>query len=503
MGGGFVWVRIRRLTGAAVIRCLLVSLLAVALFAGQARAQDVIIVRPPPPPGGSDSGSNNRFLPYIIGGIIVGVISILIVDRINADNKPPPPPDQPPPPPPPDGPALTQLQSPRLPPRSGPPVTNLRPGFHLPPPGVTQYVPNEVMLDIPATVSVATLDAIAFSHGMTRLETVRIGLTRRTLHRWRIDRGGSVPEMIIALSRDKRFAGQIAGAQAIHLYELSQAGTLNVDQYAPTKLNIPSAHRLATGNEIIVAVIDSAVDGDHPDLAEAIVQNFNAAGDAAQPHPHGTGMAGAIAGRRTLLSVAPRVRLVTVQAFSPKANTADGTTFNILKGLDWAVARGARVINMSFAGPPDPRLRDALQAAANRGVVLIAAAGNAGPNSPPLYPAADPNVIAVTATDANDAIFARAVRGNHISVAAPGVDIIVPAPSGAYQFTTGTSVAAAAVSGVVALVIERNPWLPAKEIRAILMRTARDLGPTGRDRDYGAGLVDALGAVNAASSRTH
>jgi subtilisin family serine protease len=154
---------------------------------------------------------------------------------------------------------------------------------------------------------------------------------------------------------------------------------------------------------------------------------------------------------------------------------------------------------MSFAGPPDPRLKDALAKAYQRGMVLIAAAGNAGPKSPPLFPAADPNVIAVTATDTDDAIFSGANRGDHIAVAAPGVDILAPAPDGTYQFTTGTSVASAEVSGVVALMIERNPSLKPADIRRILMGTAKHLGPPGRNRDFGAGLVNALEAVKAAT----
>jgi subtilisin family serine protease len=172
-----------------------------------------------------------------------------------------------------------------------------------------------------------------------------------------------------------------------------------------------------------------------------------------------------------------------------------------VKGFDWVAERGARIVNMSFAGPPDPRLRDVLLRAARKGMVLVAAAGNAGRNSPPLYPAADPNVIAVTATDADDALFSGANRGNHIAVAAPGVAVLVPAPEGTYQFTTGTSVAAAEVSGVVALLIERNPALMPADIRRILMGTAKDLGPKGRDQDFGAGLVDAFKAVTAARSK--
>jgi subtilisin family serine protease len=371
----------------------------------------------------------------------------------------------------------------------------LRGGFNLPPAGETRFVPNEVILDIPASVSTQALDAIAARHTMTRVETRGFRLTGRTLHRWRLDGGGTVSAMIRGMAGER----QVAGAQPNYLYALQQDEPKPGDQYAPEKLNLPEAHRLATGSRILIAVIDSGVDAAHPDLAGAIIGNFDAGTDEARPHPHGTGMAGAIAARRT--GVAPRVGLLTVRAFGSSADKAEGTTFGIIKGLDWAAAQGARIVNMSFAGPPDPRLRDALAKASGKGMVLIAAAGNAGPNSPPLYPAADPNVIAVTATDLDDALYARANRGNHIAVAAPGVDVLVPAPAAAYQFTTGTSVAAAEVSGVAALLIERNPSLTPNDVRAILMRTAKDLGPKGRDRDFGAGLVDAFRAVTAAAPK--
>jgi subtilisin family serine protease len=294
---------------------------------------------------------------------------------------------------------------------------------------------------------------------------------------------------------------QVSGAQPNYLYALSEDAPAPADanQYAPTKLNLLAAHRLATGNGILVAMIDSGVDASHPDLAGAIAANFDAAAGEDTPHPHGTGMAGAIAARRTLVSAAPRVSLLTVHAFGVRAEGAQGTTFDIVKGLDWAAERGARIVNMSFAGPADPRLADALAKARRQNIVLIAAAGNAGANSPPLYPAADPNVIAVTATDPADALFPGAVRGRHIAVAAPGVEVLVPAPDGAYQFTTGTSVAAAEVSGVAALLIERNPALTPNDVRRILTGTAKHLGPPGRGRDFGAGLVDAAKATGSAS----
>jgi subtilisin family serine protease len=306
-------------------------------------------------------------------------------------------------------------------------------------------------------------------------------------------------DMIIALRQEARSGAPIDGAQVNHIYrgmEDPPAGG-NAEQYAPEKLGAVEAHRLATGNGVIVAVIDSGVDQNHPDLAGAIADSYDAA-SAERPHPHGTGMAGAIASRGNVLGIAPGAELLTVRAFSANSGSAEGTTLNIIKGLDWAAEKGARVVNMSFAGPADPRLRDALTKAIAKGMVLIAAAGNAGPNSPPLYPAADPGVIAVTAVDASGVLFSGANRGKYIAVAAPGVDVLVPAPDASYQLTTGTSVAAAEVSGVVALLLERNPRLTAKDVRRILMRSAKHLGPRGSEREYGAGLVNALQAVTAA-----
>ena len=185
------------------------------------------------------------------------------------------------------------------------------------------------------------------------------------------------------------------------------------------------------------------------------------------------------------------MRILAVRAFG----TTQGSTFSILKALDWAVAHNARVINMSFAGPPDPAMQRALVVARQKGAILVAAAGNAGPKSPPLYPAADPGVIAVTATDANDRLFTMANRGAYVSVAAPGVDILMPSPGGNYWMSSGTSMAAAYVSGVAALILERRPQLSPDAVRKVLLSTARDLGAKGRDDQFGAGLTDAYQAV--------
>jgi len=462
-----------------------------------------VIVPPQPPSFGLGSATSGRAGPshndgvlYIVTGIVFAAVGWAIGTRLFGDSPPSAPPVFGPssgggtlPPP-----QVTQVQAAPGGGGSGAGGTGgssagpLRTATNLPPRGETRFVQDEVLAD-----SAQDIEAIAQRHRMTCPETVRVRLTGHTLHRCRRLANQSVNDMITALS------GERIGSQPNYLYrgmEDQQTGG-NAEQYAPEKLGATEAHRLATGSGVIVAVIDSGVDPNHPDLAGAIADSYDAT-SAERPHPHGTGMAGAIASRGNVLGIAPGAELLTVRAFSANSGSAEGTTLNIIKGLDWAAEKGARIVNMSFAGPPDPRLREALAKANAKGIVLIAAAGNAGPTSPPLYPAANPGVIAVTATDASDALFSGANRGQYIAVAAPGVDVLVPAPDAGYQLTTGTSVAAAEVSGVVALLIERNPGLTPKDVRRILMRTAKHLGPRGNERDYGAGLVNALQAVTAA-----
>jgi subtilisin family serine protease len=372
----------------------------------------------------------------------------------------------------------------------------------VPPVGENRYVPDEVVVRLPSNLSAQTLDELARRHRLTRSDSQNIALIGTTIHRWRITDRRSVSDVIRGLEAD---AG-VSGAQPNYRFTLQQspaADGLQADQYALAKLNAPQAHRLATGNKVLVAVIDSGIDTSHPEIAGQVADSFDAVDSIDTAHSHGTAMAGAIIAHARLTGVAPAARILAVRAFDGSGASAEGTTLSILRGLDWAVARGARVINMSFAGPNDPEIALGLAAAQRKGVVLVAAAGNLGPKSPPLYPAADPNVIAVTATDAQDQLLAVASRGRHIAVAAPGVDILAPAPGGGYQLSTGTSIAAAQVSGVAALLLELQPGLKPGALRKILLSTATDLGPKGRDDQFGAGLTDAnraILALNAASA---
>jgi subtilisin family serine protease len=129
--------------------------------------------------------------------------------------------------------------------------------------------------------------------------------------------------------------------------------------------------------------------------------------------------------------------------------------------------------------------------------VLIAAAGNGGPESAPLYPAADPSVIAVTATDVDDHLFKMGNRGPYIALAAPGVDILALAPDEAFDITTGTSIAAAHVSGIVALLLQHDPTLNPADIRDILIRTGRPIEIRGPHAGFDPVVVSAYGALTA------
>jgi filamentous hemagglutinin family protein len=378
----------------------------------------------------------------------------------------------------------------------------------IPPPTETRFVKDEVVLQIAGNVTMERLQAAVGRLGLTLLASENLAITGSTVARFRITNGRSPAEIIRALAAIQL----VAVAQPNYLYTLQQQGDDaasrddsepkgDAAQYMLEKLKISDVHRIVRGTNVPIAVIDSEIDVTHPDLEGVVTKRFDAVGAPENSHAHGTGMAGAIAAHRRLLGTAPAARLLAVHAFSTTAATADSTTFNILKGVNWSVQEGARIINMSFAGPRDPSLERALKAAYDKGIVLIAAGGNAGPKSPPLFPGAIPFVIAVTATDVDDKLFSGANRGKYISVAAPGVDILVPAPEGEYQMTTGTSVAAAEVSGIVALLLERNPKLTPADIRRILTASAKRLAPGERDDNFGSGLIDPLQALQLADPR--
>ena len=360
-------------------------------------------------------------------------------------------------------------------------------------------VQNELVAEIDSALSDSEADALARRHGLERIASQKFPLVRGTVGLFRIIDRRPADTVRRELAAD-------AGVKSVQLnfrYVLQdQKKTLTEGdsaQYAVAQLRLPQAHTLARGMNVTIAVIDSGIDVKHPELVNSIADTFDALGSKEGPHVHGTGIAGAIAAHARLMGSAPEARLLAIRAFGGAAGGAESSSWVILKGLDYAVEHGAQIVNMSFAGPKDPLIERGIAATAARGILLVAAAGNAGAKSPPLYPAANPNVIAVSGTDAQERLFAASNRGVHIAIAAPGVDIFLPAPDEKYQITSGTSFSAAYISGIAALIMERNPALKPNDVRAILLKTARDLGAPGRDDLFGAGEADAFAAVTAAA----
>jgi subtilisin family serine protease len=363
------------------------------------------------------------------------------------------------------------------------------------------YRPNEVLVTVQGAQPDAVAGQLAQSFNLVIEESQAFALLEdRRVYRFRIPDNRAVEDVVATVANAPGVTQSLP-----NFYHTLQGGPgeLGGLQYALPKLRVPDTYDLVSGRGVTVAVIDSGVDAEHPALKRANIQVYDAVdGGVKDPDKHGTAIAGIIAGKGDVNGIAPGAKLLAIRAFAPQRLGAPAvtTSMTLARATDVAFARGARVVNMSFAGPRDDLLISLIDAAHAKGVVFIAAAGNQGPSAPPAYPAAYEKVIGITATDEDDGLYAMANRGKYISVAAPGVDILVPVVGKALDYMSGTSFAAAHISGIAALLIERNPKLAPEEIRDILFDAAHDLGATGRDDDFGAGLADAYEAVGMATA---
>lgn len=253
-----------------------------------------------------------------------------------------------------------------------------------------------------------------------------------------------------------------------------------------------------------VAVLDTGVDCGHEDLAAGCVYGANFVTSALpfDDHGHGTHVAGTIGARANgvgVIGVAPEATVYAVKVLSASGS---GSWSGIAAGIDWAVANGMDVINMSLGGSSfSQAVADAVAAAQAAGVLVVAAAGNSGCCNTVGYPAKLPGAMAVAAVDAFDVRASFSSTGPEVDIAAPGVSVRAPVPTGTcslcdpsgYRALSGTSMATPHVAGVAALLMSRGRT--ADESWALLVATAKDLGTAGRDDQYGAGRVDALAAV--------
>jgi subtilisin family serine protease len=358
-----------------------------------------------------------------------------------------------------------------------------------------QELPDEVLATFPTTTPPTADAALSQRLGLQLIESTTLTLVAQRIVRLRIPDGRSPAAVVAAILAD----AQAATAQPNYIYRQQQAGEASpVPQYALTKIAIDGAHKSATGRGVTVAVIDSGVDPRHPDLEGAALRVhdlFDGAG--ATDLAHGTAITGIIVARGQTRGVAPATGVLSVRAFqgNPSERSLRSSSFVILKAMDWSVSNGARVLNLSFAGARDPLLEKVVAAIAARRIIMVAAAGNGGRKAKPAYPAAYPDVIAVTATDARDRLYEHANVGGYVALSAPGVEVLVPNGSGGYDLVSGTSFAAAYISGIAALLLELEPSLEPENLLRLLQEAAIDLGAPGIDPEFGAGLANAAAAL--------
>ena len=364
--------------------------------------------------------------------------------------------------------------------------------------GEDAYAPDQVLALLRgASDKEPAIDDLAEKYDLDSQGSSVLGSINATMVLFTIPDGRSVISVSNILSSDP----EILLSQP-NFYYNSLSGE-NV-QYGVKKIRADAAHEITTGKGIIVAVIDTGIDFNHPGLKDKIILKS----DFVNPDMsgftidgHGTSVAGIIAAAgqgEGVIGVAPGVSIIAVKSCrsdQKDSKKAVCSSDKLAGGLDFAISNRAQIINFSLGGPKDGIIAELIARANSSGIIIVAAGGNGGPNGKPVYPAALPEVIAVSATDSEDGLYIQSTPGKYIDVAAPGVDILSPAPGNSWQMVSGTSMAAAHVSGAIALLLQNYPELSPFQVKYLLGASSVDLGESGRDDKFGEGRIDVLQAI--------
>ena len=282
--------------------------------------------------------------------------------------------------------------------------------------------------------------------------------------------------------------GDRADVDLNHLY------TAGVPAEASELAGLPPRALLTLPNDLSdltlrIGIIDSSVDQAHVAFSQSSITARRFVDNETPPDFHGTAIASIIASNDpSALGLAPRAELFAAEVFDQTAEQGEfASTVSLIKALNWLVTQEVSVVNISLAGPPNRLLETALARVRERGVLAIAAAGNGGPMAQPMYPAAYPQVVAVTATDERGRAFRLANRGEYVDIAAPGVNIRHAQAGGGYAASSGTSYAVPFVTVAAARLMQSNSE-PSAMLDALYAGTL-DIGAPGRDQIYGYGQL--------------
>lgn len=269
-----------------------------------------------------------------------------------------------------------------------------------------------------------------------------------------------------------------------------------------SRINAPQSWLLSTAYHVNVCVVDTGIQLNHPDLQGNIGWNVTfvtGTKNGNDDNGHGTHVAGTIAAVNNSIGVVGAAHEANLAAVKVLNKSGIGYTSWVIKGIEWCVANGMDIINLSLGSETYSKSEeDAIKAAYNAGLVILVAAGNDALTGNNLqYPAVFPEVLAVSATDSNNNIASFSSHGYWVDIAAPGVQILSTARGSTYATKDGTSMAAPHVSGAAAVLLAYNPALTNAEVYARLTSTTVDLGAAGWDQYFGWGLVDLYSALTA------
>jgi hypothetical protein len=336
-----------------------------------------------------------------------------------------------------------------------------------------------VLLQVPAADTIgqtlAALTAFATANQMRVLEATALPSIARTLVRLEIVNPQTSLDAAIAL------LGPQAGvelAQREYRYEVAaHSDPFAWMNYGARLSGADALQRSVSGKGVAVVVIDTGIDAAHPELAGRVTERIDVTGYGISADRHGTAVAGLIGAAADngvgAYGMAPEAQIISIKACEPESRgglAARCWSSSLAKALDAALARPVHIINMSLGGPKDAVLERLVNAVLSSSRLIVAAAGNGGPDGAPSYPAAYAGVLAVGAIDSRERPWAQATRGGFIALSAPGVAVPVPVPGESYPAQlSGTSMAAAHVSGVAALLQGAKPDATGAALRDALV----------------------------------
>jgi thermitase len=366
--------------------------------------------------------------------------------------------------------------------------------------GVHQYARGRILFEARPGMSADELEKILKAHGGGK----RRKLGQSNMHVVDLPAGASEVAMVERLRRNPAF-------KYVELDRKVQAALAVTDPYAGSewhlgKIGAPTAWDTTQGAGVTIAILDSGVDGSHPDLVPNLVAGYNFASnntDTADVCGHGTAVAGSAAARGNngigVAGVAGQAKIMPIRVASKDASGGcTAYTSTIASGITWAADHGARIANISY-GPlaGSATIQSAAQYMKSKGGLVFVSAGNNGVDEN-ITPTT--TLIAVSATDSTDAKASWSSYGSFVSLAAPGAGIWTTSQGGTYGGWNGTSFASPVAAGVAALMMAAAPSLDGAQIEQALFASAAPLGAAGRDPLFGYGRVDAAAGVRAVSA---